>query len=120
MNSDIGIPTSAVGQWDVSLKQCATCNLEIWPAGSLRGYGNYKQYCSCVRVQVPKEQTSHHPAAIRVDTRFNAERIEQELVCTDQAGDPMHRISLQVIQLQDQGIREALIKMGWTPPPDQQ
>lgn len=44
----------ALGQRDYKLKECATCGLEIWPPNSLRGYGNYKSYCSCVRVQVPK------------------------------------------------------------------
>lgn len=52
-------------------------------------------------------------STIRVDTRFNAERIEQELVFDN---DPVGAIRLQIIRLQDEGVRKALIELGWTPP----
>lgn len=41
------------GQYHPRLDQCITCKLEIFPPNSLRGYGNYQQYCQCVKVQRP-------------------------------------------------------------------
>lgn len=51
---------------------------------------------------------------IEVKTEFSKDMITQELIghSTD-IHDVMMR---QVIRLQDQGVRDALIKLGWTPP----
>lgn len=54
----------------------------------------------------------------QVITRFNKEMIEQSVVAG--AGVDIHQQFVKrVLNLQDQGIRDALIKLGWTPPPDQ-
>lgn len=44
---------SEIDQPKLQLQTCRTCQLEIFPTGCLRGYGNNKQYCSCVKVQRP-------------------------------------------------------------------
>lgn len=50
------VADGGIAQQQGKMQECATCNLEIFPPNCLRGYGNYKQYCSCARVQVPKER----------------------------------------------------------------
>jgi hypothetical protein len=42
-----------IDQPKMQLLVCRTCQLEIFPDNCLRGYGNNKQYCGCVRVQRP-------------------------------------------------------------------
>lgn len=37
------------------LPKCGTCGLEIFPPNALRAWGNYQQYCGCMRVQAPVE-----------------------------------------------------------------
>jgi len=53
---------------------------------------------------------------IKVITKFNADLIESRLegVGIEQFG--FGRLSRQIISLQDEGVRKALIKLGWTPP----
>ena len=46
---------------------------------------------------------------INVTTRFNQDLIEQET-------DVLGQVTRNVIRLQDEGIRKALIDLGWTPP----
>jgi hypothetical protein len=55
---------------------------------------------------------------LQVITRFNKEMIEQSVIAG--AGLDIHQqLVKRVLYLQDQGVREALIKLGWTPPPGQ-
>lgn len=51
---------------------------------------------------------------IKITTRFNTDRIEQEVQYP--GSDLIASKMKQVLNLQDQGIREALIKLGWAPP----
>jgi len=51
---------------------------------------------------------------VNVKTKFDDDIIKQ--IITDDFDD-LHQIFCeQVINLQDQGVRDALIKLGWTPP----
>jgi hypothetical protein len=50
-------------------------------------------------------------------TSFNAQFIAADLEFHS-PGNPIELLSRRIIDTGDQGIREALIKMGWTPPPD--
>ena len=52
---------------------------------------------------------------IRVNTRFNLDLIEQTIDIPDLPCELQRR----VMKLQDQGVRDALIAMGWTPPTPQ-
>lgn len=52
---------------------------------------------------------------ITVTTEFNNELLIQS-VKTGQ--DIIERTAFDVVKLKERGIREALIAMGWTPPPD--
>lgn len=54
--------------------------------------------------------TDKNENILEVKTSYNDVSITQE---TRFSGD---LIKLQVMFLQDEGIREALIKLGWTPP----
>lgn len=47
---------------------------------------------------------------IRVETKYSESIIEQATI------SPMGDIVQQVIRLQDEGVRDALVKLGWTPP----
>lgn len=52
---------------------------------------------------------------IKVVTSFNDAEIRQCILY----GDELLKDKVQqVINLREQGIREALIKLGWTPPPE--
>lgn len=52
------------------------------------------------------------------ETRFNPEQIEQDLHYGFGNGD-RQLISQKILNLSEQGIREALIALGWTPPKEQ-
>jgi hypothetical protein len=57
-------------------------------------------------------------STVHVETKFNKDRIEQQLVFKD-CHSPIgmiDNVAVQVVNLQEQGVREALIKLGWTPP----
>ena len=46
----------------------------------------------------------------KITTNFSPDLIEQVVE------DPIGNITKQVIRLRDEGVRKALIAMGWTPP----
>ena len=52
--------------------------------------------------------------AYEVNTKFNKDLIIQETGFS--GSDRNSDMARNVIQLQEQGVREALIKLGWTPP----
>lgn len=52
---------------------------------------------------------------IDIKTAFNADRIEVVTEQNDGFGN-VHTIARKVIRLEDAAVREALIKLGWTPP----
>ena len=52
---------------------------------------------------------------ITVVTRFNTERIEQHLEL-DGENDMFPSLRKEIMELKEEGVREALIKLGWTPP----
>jgi len=57
-----------------------------------------------------------------VKTAFNRYRIESWVEYKDDFSMNQSLIkdhTKQIIYLRDQGIREALIKLGWTPPPEE-
>jgi hypothetical protein len=51
-----------------------------------------------------------------VETRFSPDHIEQETFTVFEG--VRQTIAREVIQLKDDGVRQALIKLGWTPPVD--
>lgn len=50
----------------------------------------------------------------RVDTRFNQDKIEQDFIFDD--GVRLKKLTREVFDLKEKGVRDALIKLGWTPP----
>lgn len=50
-----------------------------------------------------------------VETKFNKELIRQSTVLMDD-GKIISEMASNVIRLEEQGVRDALIKLGWTPP----
>jgi hypothetical protein len=57
-----------------------------------------------------------------IKTAFNKDRIESWLEFKDNFSTEKDLISQhtkQIINLREQSIREALIKLGWTPPPEE-
>lgn len=55
---------------------------------------------------------------IEVVTRFNADLIEVSEYHTYDLDDLRQRVTTQIIKLKDKQVREALIALGWTPPPE--
>jgi hypothetical protein len=53
---------------------------------------------------------------ITVNTRYDDAVIIQEIVNDQIAPDIMYQVTKKIIQLQDEEIKKALIKLGWTPP----
>ena len=55
---------------------------------------------------------------LRITTTFTPVQITQEITGPEIDWRTMTRevISREVMQLKDEGVREALIKLGWTPP----
>lgn len=51
--------------------------------------------------------------AITLDTRYNTDEIRQELRGSDDIRGNVHE---HIMNLRDQGVREALKQLGWTPP----
>lgn len=51
-----------------------------------------------------------------VKTSFSKDQIEQDLLLHDDLNKTVKKISTEVMNLRDSGVREALIKLGWTPP----
>ena len=52
----------------------------------------------------------------KVETKFNKSRIEQETKLVDNFSDTVQTISSRVINLEEQGVIDALVALGWTPP----
>lgn len=50
---------------------------------------------------------------IRVETRFNDDMIEQTIRGPGLSGEIIIK---SIIRLKEQGVRDALISLGWTPP----
>jgi hypothetical protein len=50
-----------------------------------------------------------------VETKFNKETIKQGTILMDD-GKTISTIASNIIRLEEQGVRDALIKLGWTPP----
>jgi hypothetical protein len=53
---------------------------------------------------------------VKVITRFNKEMIELSVIAGADV-DIHQQFVKRIIYLQEQGVRDALIKLGWTPPP---
>jgi hypothetical protein len=55
---------------------------------------------------------------IQVKTTFNQNEINQEIINSDELSFPLSRETMikQVLDLREQGVRDALIALGWTPP----
>lgn len=54
--------------------------------------------------------------SIQVKTSYNNDIIEQELITQ---GQPVKGAVKDIIKLKDRGVREVLIRLGWTPPPSE-
>jgi hypothetical protein len=52
----------------------------------------------------------------KVDTFFNKDLIIQEVKYVDTVENTQTIISRQVMDLKDDGVRQCLISLGWTPP----
>lgn len=55
---------------------------------------------------------------IKVVTSFNEWSICSEIKGLD--GNPIGRMARQIVDLQNEGVRQALIELGWTPPKDKE
>jgi len=55
---------------------------------------------------------------IAVETQYNKEQIIQTTKFISDYEDPLNILAREVVSLRENGIREALIKLGWTPPCD--
>lgn len=53
-----------------------------------------------------------------VETMFNKEMIKQSTILEDGEG-AVSSIANNIIHLQEAGVREALINLGWTPPKEE-
>ena len=56
---------------------------------------------------------------VEVETKFNKEIIEQNTVIKDHSGKTVEKLATEIVFLREQGIREALIALGWTPPKEE-
>ena len=54
-----------------------------------------------------------------VETQFNKEMIKQSTVLMDD-GKIISSMASNIVRLEEQGVRDALIKLGWTPPKDEE
>jgi len=50
----------------------------------------------------------------KVETKFNKDMIIQE--CGFKDSDLLNNITREVMDLREQGVRDSLIQLGWTPP----
>lgn len=64
---------------------------------------------------IPRRST---PNEIRIKTTYDASQITQEVTGSgpDWRSISGHVLTQEVIRLRDKAVREALIRMGWTPP----
>lgn len=53
-----------------------------------------------------------------VETKFNKELIKQSTVLSD-GNSVISSVVSNIVRLEEQGVRDALIKLGWTPPKDE-
>ena len=51
----------------------------------------------------------------KIETKFSKEMIKQSTILMDD-GKTISTMVSNVIRLEEQGVRNALIKLGWTPP----
>ncbi len=58
---------------------------------------------------------SEHDRTIKVTTQFNHDILIQSVSIGQ---DIIERTAFDVVKLKERGIRDALIAMGWTPPPN--
>lgn len=57
----------------------------------------------------------------KVDCSFNKDRIElyEGFVADEYDATSIHqKLTTQIINLRDNAVRQALIELGWTPPPE--
>jgi hypothetical protein len=54
-----------------------------------------------------------------VETQFDKNLIKQSTVLSDGDGVVSSVVS-NIVRLEEQGVREALMKLGWTPPKDEE
>ena len=59
----------------------------------------------------------HIDKRLKIITKFNRDIIIQE-VMDDYVRDTVRNRVEYTMNLRDEGVRKALIKLGWTPPPD--
>lgn len=56
---------------------------------------------------------------LEVNTKVYGNTIEQKTEMVDSMTDIRNELSRKIINLEDQGIKEALISLGWTPPKEE-
>jgi hypothetical protein len=54
-----------------------------------------------------------------VETMFNKEIIKQSTLLKD-GDEVISSVVSNIIRLEEQGVRDALIRLGWTPPKDEE
>lgn len=59
-----------------------------------------------------------HNLTYSMITKLVGDSIEQQVLMNDPVRDKSEQISRWVVNTRDAGIREALIRLGWTPPQD--
>ena len=62
-----------------------------------------------------KNDKIQNKVTVEVETNFNPDLIESTVFMKKPFND-MHEIMKHIVRLQDEGIKEALLKLGWTPP----
>lgn len=55
-------------------------------------------------------------STFKVETLYNKDLIIQDVVMTDPIGNFVQRVSREVIEHKEEGVRQALIALGWAPP----
>jgi hypothetical protein len=72
--------------------------------------------CNCKLSRVD-EDTKAFTASVFVNAKMNVDPATLELVSGVTVGDISDELSRKTVELEEQALVEALIGMGWTPPP---
>lgn len=59
-----------------------------------------------------------HPFSFNIDITATLKPLDQEILLEmhRKQGEVREKLSTQILRLKEQSVREALVKMGWTPP----
>ena len=54
----------------------------------------------------------------KIETKFSKEMIKQSTILSD-GDNVISSVASNIVRLEEQGVKDALIKLGWTPPKDE-